>query len=285
MAVELKVRGLYGGHSGLDIHLGRGNAILILARLLDRGLGDGLIVGVDTFAGGNMHNAIPREARAVVRVNETGVSSLEQLVQLRLGIEKEALGEGDPGLEMLAQKTGGESVTVLAADNAPFVTLLLGVTHGVVAMSADIEDLVETSSNLAVVKDVDGALTVLTSSRSSVAASLTEVRDKICATFEAAGGEVRREQGYPGWEPNMSSQLLARAKALYEREFGNVPEVKAIHAGLECGIIGEQTPGMDMISIGPSIHSPHSPNENIEISTVKKFWVFAKALVEDLAKG
>ena len=284
VAMEVKVGGLLGGHSGLQIELGRGNAIVILARLLDRGLGDGLIVGVDTIAGGNMHNAIPREARAVVRVSASGVGSLEDLVQLRLGIEKEALGEVDPGLVMSAQRTGGEQTTILAAAFAPFVRLLLELPHGVVAMSEEIEGLVETSTNLAVVRDTGEALTILTSSRSSVASSLTELRDRICAMLAAAGGEVHREQGYPGWQPDLSSALLARARGIYQREFGRAPEVKAIHAGLECGIIGERIPEMDMISIGPSIHSPHSPGEYIEIPSVQKFWVFVKALVEDLAQ-
>jgi len=152
-------------------------------------------------------------------------------------------------------------------------------------MSKEIEGLVETSNNLAVVKDDGAVLTVLTSSRSSVEAELTRIRDEICAKVEDAGGTVHREPGYPGWQPNLSSPLLARARAVHREKFGTDPEVKAIHAGLECGILGERVPGLDMISIGPSIFAPHSPDEHISISSVQRFWSYLTALVGELAKG
>ncbi len=174
--------------------------------------------------------------------------------------------------------------TMLPADLGSFLQLLLKIPVGWTKMSRDIEGLVETSNNLAVVKDEGGVLTVLTSSRSSVEAELTKIRDEICAAIENAGGVVHREQGYPGWEPNLSSALLARARAVYEEQFGVEPEVKAIHAGLECGILGERIPGMDMVSIGPSIFSPHSPDERISISSVQRFWVYLTALMGELTK-
>jgi len=283
VAVQIKVGGLLGGHSGLDVHLGRGNAVVLLTRLIHQGLGGGLITGVDTFGGGNLHNAIPREATGVVRVPEDKLSYFEQMVQARLATESEALGEVDPGLTMATEVIEATGTTIAPDDIGPFVGMLLELPPGVVAMSEEIEGLVETSNNLAVVKDVDGALTVKTSSRSSVAEELTKLRDFICRTMEKVGCEVDRDEGYPGWEPDMDSKLLARAKRVYSEQFGKDVEVKAIHAGLECGIIGERIPGMDTISIGPTIFSPHSPDERIEIATVGKFWTFFAALMADLA--
>jgi dipeptidase D len=282
VAVELKVGGLLGGHSGLDAHVGRGNAIVLLVATIAQGIEDNLIVAVDTFAGGNMHNAIPREARGIVRIAEGKLPALQELVQARLSTAKSTLGEADPGVTITASEIEAEGPTILPADIGRFLQLLLELPVGVVAMSESIEGLVETSNNLAVVKDKDGVFTVLTSSRSSVEAALTKVRDEICSAIESAGGTVDREEGYPGWEPNVDSALLARAKRVHEKEFGTEPVVKAIHAGLECGIIGERIPGMDMISIGPSIFAPHSPDERISISSVQRFWVYLKGLMADL---
>ena len=285
VAMKINVAGLLGGHSGLDIHLGRGNAVVLLTRLIHQGLTGGLITAVDTFGGGNLHNAIPREASGVVRVPQDKLNYFEQMVQARLATEKETLGDVDPGLTMTAEAVEAAGTTIAAADIGPFISMLLELPPGVVAMSEEIEGLVETSNNLAVVKDNGGALTVKTSSRSSVADELTKLRAFICRTMEKVGCEIHSDEGYPGWEPDMDSKLLARAKRVYQEQFDKEVEVKAIHAGLECGIIGEPIPGMDTISIGPTIFSPHSPDERIEIATVGKFWTFFAALMADLAEG
>ncbi len=283
-ALELKIGGLLGGHSGLDAHVGRGNAIAILAQTLVEGIERGLVSASDTLAGGNLHNAIPREARTVVRVPEAKVAELKALVEGRLASERASLGEADPGISMSVESTESAEVTMLPPDLGPFLQLLLKIPVGWTKMSRDIEGLVETSNNLAVVKDEGGVLTVLTSSRSSVEAELTAIRDEICSAIESAGGTVHRDEGYPGWQPDLQSALLARARSIYQQQFGSEPEVKAVHAGLECGILGERIPGMDMISIGPSIFAPHSPDERISISSVQRFWVYLTALMEELTK-
>ena len=282
--VRVEVKGLLGGHSGLDIDLGRGNSIAILAGLLAEAIEAGLVVGVDTIAGGNLRNAIPREASAVVRVLEGHREDLEVVTLKKLTEAREELGSADPGLAItLADAAGGETVPAVAM--APLLAMLLEMPRGPLAMSADLEGLVQTSNNLAVVRDRGDVLTVQASTRSSVAAELEEARDRIAAGMEAAGGAVERDEAYPGWKPDMSSAVLARCVAVHERMFGGKPEVKAIHAGLECGILGEAVPGMDMISMGPNIHFPHSPDEHIEIPSVGRFWEYLKGVVADLAGG
>ncbi len=281
-AVRIDVKGLLGGHSGLDIHLGRGNSIAILAGLIAEAIEAELVVGVDTFRGGNLRNAIPREAHAIVRVLDGHRDDLEVVALKKLREAREELGEADPGLAIeLNDVAGGE--TVPAEAMVPLLAMLLEMPRGVLEMSEDIEGLVQTSNNLAVVKDLGETLTVQASTRSSVAAELEEARDRIAACMEAAGGEVERDEAYPGWKPDMDSAVLARCVAVHERMFGSKPAVKAIHAGLECGILGEAVPGMDMVSMGPNIHFPHSPDEHIEIPSVGRFWEYLKAVVADLA--
>ena len=282
-AVEVRVRGLKGGHSGLDIHLGRGNAVVVLARLLDQLIEVGLLLGIDTLGGGNMHNAIPREARATVRLAPGQRAALEAVVQERLAGEQEILHDADPGLAIEVHPAQGAATTLRVDAVQPILHLLLEVPHGVIEMSPDIEDLVQTSNNLAVVKLDGDVIVVHTSSRSSVSANLERVRDHICKEMDDAGGEIEREDAYPGWEPNMDSSLLHRCRRVHTELFGAEPEIKAIHAGLECGIIGERIPGMDMASIGPNIFFPHSPDEHVEIASVGKFWTFLVGVIESLA--
>ncbi len=282
--VEIRVRGLKGGHSGLDIHLGRGNAVVVLARLLERLIEVGLLLGIDTFGGGNMHNAIPREARATVRVAPSSKEALNGEIAARLAAEKEALNDADPGLTIAAHAAEGLATTHPVEGLERILHFLQEVPHGVVEMSPDIDGLVQTSNNLAVAKDEGDTILVHTSSRSSVSANLERLRDHICAAMDDVGASVDREDAYPGWEPNMDSQLLARCQRVHAELFDAEPEIKAIHAGLECGIIGERIPGMDMASIGPNIFFPHSPDEHVEIASVAKFWTFLVGVVESLAK-
>ncbi len=282
--VEIKVAGLLGGHSGLDIHLGRGNALIVLARLLDQAAERKLISAVQTFSGGNMHNAIPREARAVVRVPGGCLPALVHLAGERLEAEREDLGEADPGLRIEVGPTAGGGDAVAVAEMERLVHLVMELPHGVTEMSEEIEGLVQTSNNIAVLEDTGDAFLLKTSTRSSVAANLERLRDHICSAIEAAGGTIaEREEAYPGWEPDMDSPVLARARRVHRETFGVEAEVKAIHAGLECGIIGEAVPGMDMVSLGPTIMSPHSPDERISIPSVQQFYRFLVALLADLA--
>ncbi len=167
--------------------------------------------------------------------------------------------------------------------SARALELVVALPHGVIAMSNDIPGLVETSTNLAAVKRADGALAVLMSSRSSVASALDWIREKIEAVAALAGATVDNHDGYPGWKPDLDSRLLAVVRDVHERVLGFEPEVESIHAGLECGLIGEMIPGMDMISFGPQIEGPHSPSERVKVDSVGRFWELLVGVLEELA--
>jgi len=284
-AVNVAIKGLSGGHSGLDIHLGKGNAIRVLADLLGPLLDSGLVLSVDGIRGGNKHNAIPREAEAIVRVRPQQRAELEERVAAYAREQSSLLANTDPALRIEVTDTAAGTGTMPAQEARRMLGLLMEIPHGVVRMSPDIDGLVQTSNNLAVVAQEGQEITVMTSSRSSVAAELEQLRDRICGLYERAGGSIERDAGYPGWEPNLASPLLARCKAVYAEQFGAEPEVKAVHAGLECGIIGERIPGMDMISMGPTLGFPHSPDEFLDIPSTAKLWTFLAALAENLTKG
>jgi dipeptidase D len=279
------VRGLLGGHSGLDINLGRGNSIAILAEMLQEAIEAGLVLSVDTISGGNLRNAIPREASAVVRVMPGHAEDLEVVALQKLGDAQEALGDADPGLRIEVTPAEGLERTIPVAAITPFLEMLLAMPRGVLAMSADIEGLVQTSNNLAVVRDGGDHLSVQACTRSSIAAELEEARARIGAGVEAIGGCVEMDEAYPGWKPDLASPILARCIAVHERVFGHPPKVKAVHAGLECGILGRAAPGLDMVSMGPNIHHPHSPDEDVEIASVGRFYGYLKAVVADFASG
>ena len=282
--LALKVGGLKGGHSGLEIHQGRGNSLKILARalLFLEGLGG----RVSRMEGGNKRNAIPREAEAVVFVTEgaegearAGVEALHQAVAAELA-------SIDPGVSVTIDRADEAPAEVLNADLQHRVLLALAaVPHGVLKMSPDIPGLVETSTNLAILKTDDQAVTVQTSQRSSVQSEIEEAAQAVRAVFELSGAQVTGSDGYPGWKPNLASPILGVAKRVYQELSGREPEVKAVHAGLECGIIGEKYPGMDMVSLGPTLEGVHSPDEKIYIDTVGKFWDYVLAILKNVGSG
>jgi dipeptidase D len=270
-ALSVRVTGLRGGHSGVDIHLQRGNAIKMLARALYAGsLEESFVLA--SFQGGNAHNAIPREASATIVLADGG--SAERLGAL-LDAEAEALGKEcqpvDPGLSFEISASDAISSAMDVASTATTLGLLNALPHGVMAMSYDIAGLVETSTNLAVVTPNGGELDILLSSRSSVDSALTALSQRIRAAASLVGAGVDEGGGYPGWQPDVSSPLLGTVKAVYTEILGE-PEVGAVHAGLECGIIGEKIEGMDMVSFGPQIEFPHSPDERVDIDSVAKFY-------------
>jgi dipeptidase D len=280
-AFEIKVSGLKGGHSGLDINLGRGNAIKVLAVYLDR-LRAKSSFALSAFDAGDKHNAIPREARAVILVSDAGKAAGDLASELTKELQA-CYGKTDPGLtiELASDSSTAEALNAQSRDT--LIDLVLALPHGVVAMSQDVPGLVETSTSLAVVKLGDGSLEITESSRSSVMPALSVVQAGLFALARLAGAEPRSVGGYPGWQPNMDSAILARARAVHEKVTGRAPEVKAIHAGLECGIIGEKFGGMDMLSFGPQIEWPHSPSERVKIDSVERFYEFLKALLQDIA--
>jgi dipeptidase D len=280
---HVKVTGLKGGHSGMDIVEQRGNAIQILARILwkvraEHGL------GLARFEGGGVHNAIPREATAQCVIEGGAMDAVAAIVTRERDAIRVELGETDPGLEVeLAQSEAPDGYWG-EEPSAALINLLQTIPHGVEAMSREVPGLVETSNNLASVWTRDDTVVIGTSSRSSINSALQAMRDRIRAAGELAGATVEENNAYPGWKPDLSSKVLAVTRSVHEELFGNVPEVKAVHAGLECGIIGEKIPGMDMVSFGPTIEAPHSPDERCNIPSVGTFWKLLKGVAAELAR-
>jgi len=282
--LRIAVRGLRGGHSGVDIHENRGNAVKFVARTLKHLVESGIDLQLVNVDGGSKHNAIPRESDAVVFVpsgSEAEVRRIASEAAEALAIE---FGGIDPKQKIEIESAVGEVRQPLSrADRDRLLDSLLACPHGVLAMSRAVPGLVETSNNLAVVETGDAEIKITTSSRSSVMPSLKATLDQVAAVFRLAGGKVHVSDGYPAWTPNPDSPILKTTVGVFEREFGSKPEVKAIHAGLECGLIGEKFPGMDMVSMGPQIESPHSPDERVQISTVERFYRLLKATLAEIA--
>lgn len=282
-AYLLKLTGFKGGHSGVDINLGRANAIKSLARILwQTGRSQPFqLVGIE---GGNLRNAIPREAFATVRVAGSKSKAFEKAVHeafQNIKSEYSAI-ESSPVL-VIEKDPRSRKHPLTPSSKKTLINFLFTLPHGVVQMHAEIKGLVETSSNLAVIKMQGDKAEIVCSTRSSAASALEAVRDGIAALGELAGARVNLEEGYPGWKPNLQSPILQLMKDLYKKTFKKEAKISAIHAGLECGIIGEKFPGMDMISFGPTIKFPHSPDEKVSISTVETFWNFLTVVLKELA--
>ncbi len=270
-AFRLSVTGLKGGHSGDDIHRGRGNAIKIINRILWNAerMHD---IRIADYRGGNLHNAIAREAFALVTVPKRNKKAFRDLC-VELGAEiQAAMKTNEPDIKVDVQEAEMPASLIDSKTQNALLNALYACPHGVMAWSADIPNLVETSTNLASVKTTQKEIIVVTSQRSSVETAKRDIADMVASVFHLAGARVKHGDGYPGWEPNMDSGILAVTKQSYKKLFNENPEVLVIHAGLECGIIGEKYPGMDMISYGPEIKGAHSPDEGIEIASVEKFW-------------
>lgn len=279
---EVRATGLRGGHSGMDIVLQRGNAVQALVRCLAAVPGEaGLRIA--TIEGGSAHNAIPREAFAVVAIKASAASVFERAVGEQAAAISAELGGADPELAVRVAPSNAKPRVWDASSQRRVLAALLSLPHGVAAMSLDVPGLVETSNNLAAVHTDDGAVRILVSVRSSIKSALLALRARVHAIAELAGGSVSDNDPYPGWKPNLKSEVLAATSRVHERALGSKPELKAVHAGLECGVIGEKLPGMDMVSIGPWIESPHSPSERVNIPSVATYWKFLKALVAELA--
>ena len=279
-AASIRVGGLQGGHSGLDIDRGRGNAIKLLARFLAK-KAQLLQVRIAHIDGGSKRNAIPRECDAVVCLPSGNLPALKEAAREFEQICKEEYSAQDSGVcARVAEEGFPEPDQVFRGDlQDRLLNLLVCLPHGVIRMSPDIPGLVQTSTNLAVVRVEGQGFVISTSQRSSVATELIAASDSVAAAGRLAGTHVHHDEGYPGWTPNPASRVLVHAKAVYTSLFGKEPKVTAIHAGLECGIIGDRFEGMDMISFGPTITGAHSPDEGVEISSVKPFWDFLVAIL------
>jgi len=275
---ELIVKGLKGGHSGIEINVGRGNATKILNRLIWEYSQENEI-RLASFNGGNKHNAIPREAFSVVAVPKKDDKKLKKFVKKfndKVKFEFEAV---DPGLVVTAMKHEMPEKFINEKVQKHLLNAIYSIPHGVTKMSNEIPGLVETSNNLAVVETAGKHINIVTSQRSSVESERVDMTNMVTSVLNLAGGTVGYNDGYPGWKPDIESDVLKVFKSTFTKMYGKEPDVTAIHAGLECGIIKEKYPDMDMISFGPTMKDVHSPDEKLQISTVPEFW---KQLVNSL---
>ncbi len=278
----LKVAGLRGGHSGIEIDKGRCNAIKTINRLVIELTALG--ARLSSLEGGNKRNAIPREAEARLFIPQGAWEKATNLLS-RFGeavkAEYAAL-EPQMQISMMPSKSGGKGRVLKQAIQNKLCKTISALPHGVISMSPDIPELVQTSTNVAIVSTGRKFVTLATSQRSSSASQINEICQTVTNIFELGGAEVKAMGGYPGWEPSLDSEILRIAKQTYQSLYGKEPIVKAVHAGLECGIIGEKFPGMDMISFGPTLAAVHSPDEKIYIPTVEKFWNYLLAILENI---
>lgn len=270
-ALELKVAGLKGGHSGLEIQVGRGNAVKILNRLIWQYSKDNSI-HLASINGGNKHNAIPREAFAIVAVPKKDEKKLKKFVVKYNETVKEEYISVEPDLSVSSMKHEMPGKVMDEKTQRRLLNALYAVPHGVIKMSNDVPGLVETSTNLAVVETIGKHVNIVTSQRSSVASENVDITNMVSSVLLLGGADVSYADGYPGWKPDISSEILKVFKSTFNQIYGKEPEVTAIHAGLECGIIGEKYPDMDMISFGPTMFGVHSPDEKLQISTVPEFY-------------
>ena len=267
----LKVTGLRGGHSGIDISDQRGNAIKIIARLLTIAA-EKVELYITELSGGSKRNAIPREAITKIIVKSESLENFKSLIKAE---EENILAEIkpiDPDFKVVIEDTEAGVKVFSKTTQVKLLNLLNGLPHGVLAMNFDIPDLVETSTNLATLETEDEHVVIGMSTRSSIGSALDAGRSTIRSIGMLAGAEVVQNPPYPGWKPNLDSDILKLAKEIFTEKYGEEPAMKAIHAGLECGIIGEKFKGMDMISIGPDIKYPHSPDEKVHIGSVQRFY-------------
>ncbi len=277
----VNVSGLRGGHSGVDIHEQRGNAIKILTRLLWKASQKHEFFIVD-IKGGDKHNAIPREAYAKVILDTKNKNAFISAVKAE---EKEIYDEIkpiDPNFKVDVSSCEAPKTAMENSSQIKLLNLLHGLPHGVHQMNYDIKTLVNTSTNLATISVKENTIVIGMSSRSPMKSALQDMRDRIKAIASLSGAKVTEGTPYPGWKPDLQSKILALSKKTFKDMFKTEPKIEAIHAGLECGIIGEKFPGMDMVSIGPTLKNPHSPEEQLHISTVDKFYRYLLKVLESV---
>ncbi|MCU0344792.1 MAG: aminoacyl-histidine dipeptidase [Ignavibacterium sp.] len=278
---ELKVAGLKGGHSGLEIHVGRGNAVKILNRAIWSYAQENKI-RLAEINGGNKHNAIPREAFAVVLVPKNDEKKLKKFVAKYNETVKAEYVAVEPDLMVSMEKHSAPDKIMDEKTQKHLVNALYAIPHGVIKMSNDIPGLVETSTNLAVVETKGKNVNIVTSQRSPVASQNVDITNMVTSVLKLAGAEISYGDGYPGWAPDIHSDILKVFKSTFTKMYGKEPEVTAIHAGLECGIIKEKYPDMDMISFGPTMRDVHSPAEKLQISTVPEFFNQLKTVLKNI---
>ena len=280
-AYRIKVSGLKGGHSGVDIHLGRGNAVRILGGTLQI-INEAVAVQLADLKGGSAHNAIPREAWAIIVTDAVNETKLRETVAAYADDVKVDLGGFDAGLEISVEKAALPAQVFAHADAAATVDLMASLHHGVLAMSPDVPGLVQDSTNVATVSLKDGVVEIVTSQRSAIEGSKNLAKRLVATSCRLAGFETEHAASYPGWKPEPESDIVRKSKEVFEKMYGSTPKLIAMHAGLETGVLGVHYPQMQMISFGPQIEFPHSPGERVQISSVAEFWKYLTAVLEAL---
>lgn len=286
MPVRLAVRGLRGGHSGLNIIENRGNAIRFAVETILKAMEQDPDIDVVGFDSGTKHNAIPREAFVTLRILKNRIEDFKTtMAGCQRGFEEE-FGSLEPDIELTLEEMDESPENQNVLDRGVrdvFLRLIDSLPHGVLAMSRDVPGLVETSSNLAVVRTSEDSAQFVCSHRSSVMPALLAVRRRVGSIFRQAGATVVIRDSYPGWKPNPNSPIVQTTVKVFENLFGTTPDLKAIHAGLECGLLIEKVPDMDCVSIGPQIENAHSPEEKVQISSVQRFYTHLKGVLAQLA--
>jgi dipeptidase D len=272
---EFSVKGLKGGHSGMDIDTGRGNANKILFRFLKQFVLK-YNIRLSSINGGSLRNAIPRESFATICIPSDKVNSLKEDMQKLVSIVKTELKMVEPDLSISLSASKAETI-IDTKTTMNVIDAIYGCPNGVIRMSDSVAGLVETSTNLAIVKSENGQIFIACLLRSSVDTAKEDLADTMESVFRLAGAKSTFSGGYPGWKPNMKSEILQTMLKTYESLYKKTPMIKAIHAGLECGLLGGVYPNLDMISFGPTIRNPHSPDERVNVESVEKFWNFLAA--------
>jgi len=281
VALKVSLTGLKGGHSGVDIHLQRGNANKLMFRFLKDAVAD-YEVRLASIDGGSLRNAIPREAFAVVTVPAEGVDDLIDFVKEYEELFIEEFKSVEDQIAFTVEQVDLPTGLIPEEVQDDLINGVTGCPNGVLRFIPELPTVVETSNNLAIIKSDGNSIILRTLIRSSVESRKEELASMVESVFLLAGAKVDLVGGYPGWKPNLDSPILKQMTKVYEDKFGKTPKVMIIHAGLECGIIGTHYPDMDMISFGPTIRYPHSPAEKVNIATVVKFWDYLLATLENI---
>ena len=278
-AWRISVKGLNGGHSGMDIHKGLGNANKIMNRLLYKGF-ELFGLAVSEINGGSLRNAIPRESESIITLPKNKINDFNTAFEQLIKDIKFELKTTEPTLQIGLQEVPLPDLIMNSDSQIQLINAIYSVSNGVYRMSADIDNLVETSNNLARVIVKDGKIFIACLTRSSIESSKMDLAQALEANFKMANLQVSFSGSYPGWTPNVSSPILKVLTSVYEQLYQKKPKVVACHAGLECGILGKNYPNMDMISFGPTILGAHSPDERVSISSVQKYWRFVLEILK-----
>lgn len=281
VAYKVSLTGLKGGHSGDDINKGLGNAVKLMNRFLWNAR-ETFEIALADFNAGNLRNAIAREAFAVFTVPGENEKQVLDFAKAYCNEIREELRVTEPDISFVIERAEMPEMVLNSALQADLLDALYACPHGVIAMSRDIPNFVETSTNLASVKFIDKKIVITTSQRSSVESSKKDVADMVASVFYLMQADVVHSAGYPGWKPNPDSAILRISVEAYRRLFAQEPQVLAIHAGLECGLVGAIYPGMDMVSFGPTIKGAHSPDERLDIASTVKFWELTLEVLKNI---